>query len=101
MIWGMARQNALRGVCGVGWSLYETALSRSATRRDATNHRLSRHALQTSLDKEVCQSLVQAKTTVRCPLSSTRCSVCQRTACARTRRSTSCPLACSMDTESS
>ena len=43
----------------------------------------------------------QAKTTVRCPLSSTRCSVCQRTACARTRRSTSCPLACSMDTESS
>ena len=43
----------------------------------------------------------QAKTTVRCPLSSTRCSVCQRTACASTRRSTSCPLACSTDTESS
>ena len=47
------------------------------------------------------QRRAQAKTTVRCPLSSTRCSVCQRTACARTRRSTSCPLACSTDTESS
>ena len=35
----------------------------------------------------------QAKTTVRWPLSSTRCSACHRTAWASTRRSTSCPLA--------